>query len=271
MCYRRPVRPAPVALTIAGSDPTGGAGLQADLATFAAFGVHGASVATALTAQDTRGVRALAAVTAEFVAAQLDAVLGDLDVRAAKTGMLHRAAVVEAVADRLKARPEIPLVVDPVAAASDRSVLLDSPGVDALRTHLLPRAALVTPNLREAELLTRRPVRGLADMRDAARALVDLGARAALVKGGHLAGDAVDVLDDGREARELRSSRVAVEPVHGTGCALSAAITAGLAAGRDLADAVARVKRFVTRAIAAAAALGHGARVLDLRVRPDDV
>src|SRR5215831_13834278 len=142
MCYRRPMRPAPVALTIAGSDPSGGAGLQADLATFAAFGVHGASVATALTAQDTRAIREVTAVAADFVAAQLDAVLGDLDVRAAKTGMLHRAAVVEAVADRLRTRPELPLVVDPVVAASDGGVLLDPPGVKALRTLLLPRATL---------------------------------------------------------------------------------------------------------------------------------
>src|SRR5262249_50239117 len=123
---------------------------------------------------------------------------------------------------------------------------------------------------REAELLTGRPVRGPADMRYAARALLDLGARAALVKGGHLAGDAVDVLDDGREVRELRASRVAVDPVHGTGCALSAAITAGLAAGRDLADAVARAKHFVTRAIAGATKLGHGAHVLGLHVRVDE-
>jgi len=265
MCYGRPVRP--VALTIAGSDPSGGAGLQADLLTFAAFGVHGASVAAALTAQDSGGVRRTADVAPGFVAAQLDAVLGDLDVRATKTGMLHRAEVVEVVADRLRARPDLPVVVDPVIRASDGTALLDPPGVEALRLLLLPLATLVTPNLREAELLTGRPVRDVADMRDAARTLVELGARAALVKGGHLSGDATDVFHDGRELRELRSPRAAVGAVHGTGCALSAAIVAGLASGRDLPTAIAAAKRFVSDAIAGATALGRGARVLDLRAR----
>src|SRR5438067_2789835 len=153
MCYRCPVRP--VALTIAGSDPSGGAGLQADLAVFAAFGLHGASVATALTVQDTRGVRAVAPVAADVVRAQLDAVLGDFEVRATKTGMLHRAEIVIAVAERLA---RLALVVDPVAAASDGTALLDEDGIDAVRRLLLPIAAVVTPNLREAELLIDRPV-----------------------------------------------------------------------------------------------------------------
>jgi hydroxymethylpyrimidine/phosphomethylpyrimidine kinase len=252
----------PVALTIAGSDPSGGAGLQADLAVLAAFGVHGTSVATALTVQDTRGVRAVAPVAADVVRAQLDAVLGDFDVRAAKTGMLHRAEVVIAVAERMAG---VALVVDPVAAASDGTALLDADGIDAVRRLLVPIATVVTPNLREAELLVGRPVRDAAEMRAAARALVERGARSALVKGGHLADDAVDVFYDGREFRELTASRIGGGAVHGTGCALSAAITAELAAGRELTDAITEAKRFVTRAIAGATPIGRGARILDLR------
>jgi hydroxymethylpyrimidine/phosphomethylpyrimidine kinase len=255
----------PVAVTIAGSDPSGGAGLQADLAVFAAFGVHGTSVATALTVQDTRGVRAIAPVPADVVRAQLDAVLDDFEVRAAKTGMLHREEVVIAVAERLRGEPGLTLVVDPVVAASDGSALLDAAGIEAVRALLVPIATLLTPNLREAELLVGHPVRDAAEMRAAARTLVEGGARAALVKGGHLTGDAVDVFYDGREFRELTAPRVGGSAVHGTGCALSAAIAAQLGAGAKLPDAIAEAKRFVTRAIAGAMAIGRGARVLDLR------
>jgi len=263
MCYRDGVRP--VSLTIAGSDPSGGAGLQADLAVFAAFGVHGTSVATALTVQDTRAVRAVAPVAADVVRAQLDAVLGDFDVRAAKTGMLHREEVVIAVAERLQGERGLALVVDPVVAASDGSALLDAPGIEAVRSLLVPIATVLTPNLREAELLVGRPVRDAVEMRAAARALVERGARAALVKGGHLAGDAVDVFYDGREFRELTAPRIGGGTVHGTGCAMSAAIAAQLAAGRELPEAIAEAKRFVTRAIDGATAIGRGARILDLR------
>ena len=244
----------PVALTIAGSDPGGGAGIQADLRTFAAFGVHGASVLAALTAQDTRGVHATLEVPPAFVVLQLDAVLDDLPVRAAKTGMLHRAAVIDAVVARLGARPLSHLVVDPVLAASGGEALLEPAGIAVLRERLLPLATLVTPNLREAEALTGRTVSEPAEMREAARALVALGARAALVKGGHLPGDALDVLYDGREFRELRAPRIEGRRLHGTGCVLSAAITAGLALGDRLADAVAEAKRYVTRAIETAPA-----------------
>ena len=239
----------PVALTIAGSDPSGGAGIQADLRTFAAFGVHGASVVTALTAQDTRRVRAIAEVTPAFVAQQLDAVLDDFEVRAAKTGMLHRAPVIDVVVARLHTRPLPHLVVDPVMVATSGDPLLEPEGIAALRERLLPLATLVTPNLHEAEVLTGRAVTTVAEMREAARALVALGARAALVKGGHLAGDAVDVLYDGRAFRELGAPRREGRRLHGTGCVLSAAITAGLARGSDLAEAVAEAKRFVTLAI----------------------
>jgi len=243
------VTTGPVALTIAGSDPSGGAGIQADLRTFAAFGVHGASVVTALTAQDTRRVRAIAEVTPAFVAQQLDAVLDDFEVRAAKTGMLHRAPVIDVVVARLHTRPLPHLVVDPVMVATSGDPLLEPEGIAALRERLLPLATLVTPNLHEAEVLTGRAVTTVAEMREAARALVALGARAALVKGGHLAGDAVDVLYDGRGFRELGAPRQEGRRLHGTGCVLSAAITAGLARGSDLAEAVAEAKRFVTLAI----------------------
>jgi len=244
----------PVALTIAGSDPGGGAGIQADLRTFAAFGVHGASVLAALTAQDTRGVHATLEVAPAFVLLQLDAVLDDLPVRAAKTGMLHRAAVIDAVVARLGARPLPHLVVDPVMAATSGEALLEPAGIAVLRERLLPLATLVTPNLHEAGALTGRTVTEPAEMREAARALVAMGARAALVKGGHLPGDALDVLYDGREFRELRAPRVEGRRLHGTGCVLSAAITAGLALGDRLADAVAEAKRYVTRAIETAPA-----------------
>jgi hydroxymethylpyrimidine/phosphomethylpyrimidine kinase len=168
------------------------------------------------------------------------------------------------VAARLGARGAIPLVVDPVIAASDGAPLLDAAGVESLRTRLLPLATLVTPNLAEAAALTGRTVDGPAAMADAARALVGLGARAALVTGGHLEGDAVDVLYDGRAVRELRAPRIPGPPVHGTGCALATAIAARLACGAALADAVGDAKAFVARAIAAAMPLGHGARILDV-------
>ena len=249
----------PVALTIAGSDSSGGAGIQADLKTFSAFGVYGASVVTALTAQNTQGVRAIAELEPAFVAQQLDSVLDDLDVRAAKTGMLFRAAVIEAVAERLAARTLPHLVVDPVIAATSGDRLLEPGAIACLRTRLVPLATLVTPNLHEAEVLTAGRVADPDDMRAAARALVELGARAALVTGGHLVGDAIDVLYDGRSFFDFSAPRISAI-THGTGCTLSAAITAGLGRGWDLPTAVAAAKDYVTRAIATAPAIGQGAR-----------
>lgn len=253
---------APVALTIAGSDPSGGAGLQADLKTFAAFGVYGAAVVTALTVQNTRGVREVRLVDAPFVVHQLDAVLDDLDVRAAKTGMLGGAAVVEAVADRLAAGPRVPLVVDPVLVATAGQRLTDAEAVAPLVRRLLPLATLVTPNLPEAEALTGRPVTSPAEMRDAARALVDCGAGAALVKGGHLRDVALDVLWDGTAFHELSALRRA-GAFHGTGCTLAAAIAAELARGAPLGEAVAAAKRYVTHAIERSVRRGGGAVPLD--------
>jgi hydroxymethylpyrimidine/phosphomethylpyrimidine kinase len=260
----------PVALTIAGSDPSGGAGIQADLKTFHAFGVYGAAVVARLTAQNTTGVRGLADVAPAFVVAQLDAVLDDLTVTAAKTGLLGSAAVVEAVADRLRARPLPQLVVDPVLVATTGQALGDPDALAAIRRRLLPLATLITPNLAEAEALVGRPVRDVDSMRDAARALVDLGAGAALVKGGHLDGPPRDVLLAGGVLHDLEGERVAVGRTHGTGCTLSAAITAELASERALVEAVTRARRYVLRALATAPALGRGSRPLDHLVRPND-
>lgn len=257
----------PVALTIAGSDSGGGAGLQADILTFAAFGVHGTTVVTALTAQNTEGVRAVAPVAPEFVAEQLDAILDDFDVRAGKTGMLHRSAVIVAVAAQLRARRLPHLVVDPVLVSTSGASLLEASATAVLRAELLPLATLVTPNLREAEALLGRPVTDLAAMGAAARALVDLGARAALVTGGHLAGDAIDVLWDGHQLREFAAPRVETRHTHGTGCVLSAAITACLALGQDVPTAIETAKRHVTHALASAPGLGRGAGPVDLHLR----
>jgi hydroxymethylpyrimidine/phosphomethylpyrimidine kinase len=257
-----------VALTIAGSDPSGGAGVQADLKTFHAFGVYGAAVLTTLTAQDTTGVHDVVSLDARFVGAQLDAVLGDLSVGAAKTGLIGTAALVEVIAERLRARP-VPLVVDPVLMASTGRPLAEAGVLEALRDRLLPLATLVTPNLAEAEALVGRPVRDVAGMRDAARALVGRGARAALVTGGHLDGPPRDVLFTDGQLHELSAQRVAGR-AHGTGCTLSAAVTAGLAAGRRLPDAVERAKRYVTRALETAVDVGHGLRPLNHLVRPDE-
>ena len=252
-----------VALTIAGSDSGGGAGIQADLKTFSAFGVFGTSALTALTAQNTRGVTAIANVEPDFVAAQIDAIAEDFEIAAAKTGMLSRAAIIEVVAERVRAHKIANLVVDPVMAAASGDALLEPDAIEKMRDVMLPLAALVTPNLREAELLTGRSVKTREDMTRAARTIVSAGARAALVKGGALGGDAIDVLFDGRSIREFRAPRVEVGRAHGAGCTLSAASAACLARGEPLERAVERAKSFVTRALETAPAIGHGARPLN--------
>jgi len=259
----------PVALTIAGSDPSGGAGIQGDLKTFHAFGVYGAAVVARLTAQNTTGVRDVADPAPAFIAAQLDAVLDDLPVAAAKTGLLGTAAAVDVVVDRLRVHALRQLVVDPVLVATSGQTLVDPDALAAIR-RLLPLATVVTPNLAEAEALVGRRVRDVAAMRDAARALVDLGARAALVKGGHLDGPPHDVLCTGGVLHDMAGQRVDIGRTHGTGCTLSAAITAELARGRALEEAVARARRWVARALTSAPAVGRGGRPLDHLVRPDD-
>jgi len=248
-----------IALTVAGSDSGGGAGIQADLKTFHQFGVFGASVITAVTAQNTRGVAAWEPVTPALVRAQLDALLADLPPDAIKSGMLGDADAVHALADALARVPSRPYVLDPVLVATSGDALA-VPGLAALLAQrLLPLAALITPNLPEAEALTGAAVRTPADMERAGAALVALGARAALVKGGHLAGDqVVDVLVRREGARRFTHPRVETASTHGTGCTLSAAITAGLALGRPLALAVEQAIDFVQRALAAAPGLGGG-------------
>jgi hydroxymethylpyrimidine/phosphomethylpyrimidine kinase len=253
-----------IALTIAGSDSGGGAGIQADLKTFHRFGVFGTSVVTAITAQNTRGVHAWSATAPELVRAQLDAVATDLRPAALKSGMLAGIAIVEAVASGIRGHRLAPYVLDPVLAAGSGHELGPPDLARAIAEHLLPLAALVTPNLDEAERLTGAPVRDPRAMERAARDLVARGAGAALVKGGHLDGAIVDVLFDSREVRTFPRDRIATKHLHGTGCALSAAITALLAQGQDLTDAVADAIDWVHAAIARAPALGAGNGPIDL-------
>lgn len=254
-----PTRPSqPIALTIAGSDSGGGAGIQADLKTFQAFGVYGTNAVTAVTAQNTLALHAIHAVPLQDVRAQIDAVVTDLRPQALKTGMLATTALVNEVADAIEAHALGRYVLDPVMVATSGARLLDSGAEASLLTRLLPLATLITPNLHEAAVLVGQPVETVAHMSEAARRLVDLGAGAALVKGGHLDGDPVDVLWDGDEEHVWRRLRVDTAHTHGTGCTLSAAATAGLALGESVHDAVARAIRFVVRAIESAPGLGGG-------------
>jgi hydroxymethylpyrimidine/phosphomethylpyrimidine kinase len=252
----------PIAVTIAGSDSSAGAGIQADLKTFAALGVYGASVIAALTAQNTRRVSAIHDVPAEFVTAQIDAVFSDLAVGAVKIGMLSRAPVIAAVAAGLDRWKAANVVLDPVMIATSGDRLLAPDAIDVLKRELIPRARVVTPNLPEAAALLDTGIAADEDaMRAQAEGIVALGARAVLIKGGHGEGaDSVDVLLDGASVTRYAVKRIATRNTHGTGCTLSAAIAAGLAKGQDLAAAVRLAKAYVTDAIAAAdrLAVGHG-------------
>jgi hydroxymethylpyrimidine/phosphomethylpyrimidine kinase len=262
-----------IALTIAGSDSSGGAGIQADLKTFAAFVVFGTSAITAITAQNTRGVSGVANLDPAFVAAQIDAVADDFTIAAAKTGMLSRTEIIVAVANRIRVRKIPNVVVDPVMVASNGDVLVEPDAITMMRDVMLPLATVVTPNLREASILTGRDVSNRVAMREAAQALVALGARAVLVKGGShtavtLAGDvhnqdAIDILYDGHNFREFRAPRVAIGRAHGAGCTLSAAIAASLARGESLENAIDAAKRYVTLALQNAPQIGHGSRPLN--------
>jgi hydroxymethylpyrimidine/phosphomethylpyrimidine kinase len=250
----------PIVLTIAGSDSGGGAGIQADLKTFARFGVYGASVVTAVTAQNTLGVRGWERVTPSLVGAQIDAVAEDLRPAAIKSGMLGDADVVRAVASGLRRHALSPYVLDPVMAATSGDALLTPDAIAAIVEELFPLAALVTPNLDEVGLLLGERPSDVAGMERAARTLVaERGARAALVKGGHLAGnELVDVLYDGKQLRRFTHPRIETTSTHGTGCTLSAAIAAALALGVPLHGAVEIGLEYVHRAIAAAPGLGSG-------------
>ena len=249
----------PRALTIAGSDSGGGAGIQADLKTFSAFGVYGASVITAITAQNTLGVRAIHEVPPEVVAAQIDAVLEDIGADAAKTGMLSSAAIIEVVADRLRAHGLRRLVVDPVMVAKCGDRLLREDAVRAMRELILPLAAVVTPNVPEAAVLCGVEVVDADSAREAARRIHALGPQLVIVKGGHLAGDSSDDLAfDGRSFEILSGKRIETRHTHGTGCTFSAAIAAGLAAGAEPMAAAREARAYLQGAIEHAEPLGAG-------------
>ncbi len=247
----------PVALTIAGSDPSGGAGIQADLKTFHQHGVYGESVLTLLTVQNTRTVGGIEFVSPVFVGAQIDAVVADIPPHAAKTGALGRADIIEAVAERARSFA-FPLVVDPVMISKHGLPLLADDAVDALVARLLPCAALATPNLPEAARLTGRAVEDAAGMERAARAIHAMGARAVLVKGGHLAESAMDLLFADGRVTVFPGTRIESTHTHGTGCTLAAAIAARLARGDALEAAVAGARVFVREAILTAPRLGGG-------------
>jgi hydroxymethylpyrimidine/phosphomethylpyrimidine kinase len=250
------------ALTIAGSDSGGGAGIQADLKTFSAFRVFGMSVLTAVTAQNSLGVQGVFNLPPEFVARQIDSVLGDFGADAVKIGMLSTAPIVAAVAERLRHWRVQPVVVDPVMIAKSGDPLLEPDARAALVREILPLATVVTPNLAEAAALADRPVATEADMEDAARRILILGPRAVLVKGGHLKDSATDILWDGRTLTRFPAPHLDTPHTHGTGCTYAAAIAANLARGRALDEAVRDAKAYVTAAIREGFAAGRGVGVL---------
>src|SRR3954462_2481307 len=268
-------------LTIAGSDPSGCAGIQADLKTFAAFGVYGVSATTAVTVQSTKGVEQIAALSSDLVIAQIEALAGDMAIHATKIGMLATAAIVEAIVAAIK-EVELPLaVLDPVLVSSSGAPLVDDEGLEMLRVELLPLVRVVTPNIAEAEVLSGSRITSIDDVRAAARAIHELGAASVIVTGGHAFrradGDrasrsseqppadatVVDLLFDGHAFHEFRAERVVGRPTHGTGCTFASAVAAGLALGRELPDAAARAQAYVAGAIAHALDVGKGRAVLD--------
>ena len=246
------------ALTIAGSDSGAGAGIQADLKTFAALGVYGTSAITAVTAQSTVGVTEIFELAPKVVAAQIDAVLADIGAQAVKTGMLANAAIVETVAERIARHNLKNIVVDPVMAATSGELLVKKSAVQTLRTQLIPLATVVTPNLFEANELTGLTIGNARDMRRAAQKIVDMGAQSVMIKGGHRRGPATDLFFDGKKFRLLRSARIRTVHTHGTGCTLSAAIAAYLARGEKLESAVMHAKTYITAAIRKGFAIGAG-------------
>jgi hydroxymethylpyrimidine/phosphomethylpyrimidine kinase len=250
----------PIALTIAGSDSSGGAGIQADLKSFAALGVYGASVITALTAQNTRGVTGIHQVPADFVTAQIDAVFGDLDVRAVKIGMVADLAVIDAIAAALQKWTPKHVVLDPVMVATSGDRLLATEAVDALRTKLIPLSSLITPNMPEAAALLNEPVAAdEAAIQSQGKRLLAMGCSSVLIKGGHGQGaESIDYLVRDSGTIALAAPRIATQNTHGTGCSLSSAIAAGLAKGEDMETAVRNAKAWISAAIAAADRLGVG-------------
>jgi hydroxymethylpyrimidine/phosphomethylpyrimidine kinase len=252
----------PKALTIAGSDSGGGAGIQADLKTFSAFRVFGMSVITAVTAQNSLGVQGVFNLPPEFVSRQLESVLSDFGTDAIKIGMLSTAPIISAVAENLRSRPQDKIVLDPVMIAKSGDALLQTDARTALTKELLPLALVVTPNLHEAEALAGIPVATESDMEEAARRILALGARNVLVKGGHLRDSATDILWNGRDFARFTTPRLASSNTHGTGCTLSSAIAACLARGHALKDAVSEAKAYVTAAIREGFQVGGGVGAL---------
>jgi hydroxymethylpyrimidine/phosphomethylpyrimidine kinase len=246
------------ALTIAGSDSGGGAGIQADLKTFAALGVYGSSAITALTAQNTLGVQGVYPVDPEFVGQQIDSVMSDIGAHAAKTGMLFSAEIIQVVAERVRRWGIERLVVDPVMVAKSGDRLLREDAIDALQRELLPLAYIVTPNLGEASVLVGFEVHDKPTMEQAARAIHALGVRIVVVKGGHLADCADDLVYDGASMRWLPAEHIDTPHTHGTGCTFSAAIAALLAQGHEPLEAIARAKDYLTAALRAAQPIGAG-------------
>ncbi len=246
------------AMTVAGSDSGGGAGIQADLKTFAAIGVHGTSSITAVTAQNTLGVTGIFDLPPSFVEAQFDAIAGDIGIDAMKTGMLFNAAIIEAVVGKIRQYGISRVVVDPVMVATSGDLLLREDAVDAVKTRLLPTALVATPNRKEAEVLAGMPILSDEDVREACRRIHQMGCRYVLVKGGHAPGDAVDWLFDGERLTPFRAARIDSSNTHGTGCTLSAAIAAYLAQGREVPEAVAGAKQYISAAILYAYPLGKG-------------
>jgi len=252
------MRPS-TALTIAGSDPSGGAGIQADLKTFSALGVYGMAAITALTAQNTRGVTGIEVVSAEFVALQIDTIFADIQPRAVKTGMLANAEIIRVVAAKAWEKSFKHLVVDPVMVAKSGDRLLAKDAVEALREDLIPNAYVLTPNLPEAGDILGEPVTTAAQMRTAARELHALGAENVVVKGGHLEGDeVVDILFDGRKYHEFKGPRIHTTSTHGTGCTFASAIAAYLARGESVREAVGKAREYLTGALRNAYAVGQG-------------
>ena len=252
-------------LIVAGSDSGGGAGIQADIKTVPMLGAFAATAITALTAQNTEGVHGVLPIDPAFIRLQMEVVLDDIGADAVKTGMLHDAAVIDTVASVLEERaPTVPLVLDPVMVAKGGAPLIQLDAIETLKTRLVPRATVLTPNLPEAEILCGYTIGDVAAMREAARALLGLGCGAVLLKGGHLDGDIVhDVLATAADFQEWTSPRIATRHTHGTGCTLASAIAAGLAQGMAVAAAVERARDYVQRAIASAPGLGRGHGPLD--------
>lgn len=257
-----------VALTIAGSDPSGGAGIQADLKTFHQFGVYGEAVITLITVQNTIGVERVECLSPHLVTQQIRAVISDIPPMAVKTGALGNREIIEIVAQAAEDF-RFPLVVDPVIVSKHGASLLSTDAVNALKTHLLPHAFLLTPNLDEAEMLSGIEVRDVSGMRAAATKLASLGPQAVLIKGGHLAGDATDILFYQGEWTEFAAPRIDTRHTHGTGCTYSAAITALLAVNVDLKSAVAKAKRYITEAIRTSPQLGAGTGPLNHHARSE--